>query len=686
MVPGKWCACLLLWAWMLCRPALAAGPEGVIPVPWQVETKVGQFHLTETMWWYTDLEGEAYERLAEALEAFPTRMLPCSKAVRSQLQFCLLTDPAALPGPEAYRLRIGPRLVSVEALTDAGLFYGVQTLLALLEEGKRLPCVEVTDHPRLAYRGVMIDVSRHFFSIDFLKRQVDVLARYKMNRLHLHLTDAAGWRLQLNRYPELTDVAAWRTEPLWKTWWNGDRRYVRHTEGDGAYGGFYTQAEVRDLVDYARRRYVDIIPEVEMPSHSEEVLAVYPHLSCTGEPYRHADFCPGKEATFEFLEGVLDEVMDLFPSEYIHIGGDEAGKQAWRTCPDCRRRMEAEGLATVDELQGYLIGRVADYLHAHGRRLMGWDEILQGGFRPTGDAVMSWRGEEGGVRAVQAGGMAVMTPGEYAYWDKYQDAPPTQPEAMGGYLPLEKVYAYDPVPDSLSTEEQARILGVQGNVWAEYVPTEAQMEYMLYPRALALAEVAWSAPERKSWPDFRRRALQEVERLQGEGYRPFPLRQEAGHRAESLQPVQHLAVGKPVTYRAPWHPAYGAAGDAALTDGRRGDWSFAGGAWQGFISRQRLDVVVDLQQPTPVRRIAADFLQVAGVEIYFPASLHLSASTDGEHFDPLLDETYRVETALPYACRRMEWLGNREVRYLRLQATASPEHGGWVFTDEIVVE
>lgn len=418
----------------------------------------------------------------------------------------------------------------------------------------------IQDSPRFEYRGLMLDVSRHFRSKEFVKKQIDALAYYKLNRLHLHLTDAAGWRIEIKKYPLLTELAAWRPEANWKRWWNeGGRKYCRF-DAPGASGGYYTQDDIRELVNYARERHITIIPEIEMPAHSEEVLTAYPELSCSGEPYKNADFCVGNEKTFTFLEDVLTEVMELFPSQYIHVGGDEAGKAAWKTCPKCQKRMKDEQLDNVDELQSYLIHRVEVFLNAHGRKLLGWDEILQGGLAPNA-TVMSWRGEQGGIDAVKSGHQAIMTPGSHCYIDSYQDAPYSQPEAIGGYLPLEKVYSYNPIPASLTPDEAKLIYGVQANLWAEYIQTDEHCEYMIYPRILALAEVAWSAPERKSWTDFRPRALKAVGYLQSKGYHPFDLKKEIGNRPEAAQPIQHLALGKTVKYNAPYNSSYPAQGD-----------------------------------------------------------------------------------------------------------------------------
>ena len=544
--------------------------------------------------------------------------------------------------------------------------------------------VEIEDTPRFAYRGLMLDVSRHFSTKEFIKKQIDALAYYKINRLHLHLTDAAGWRLEIKKYPLLTEFAAWRTDPTWKQWWNGGRKYVRF-DAPGAYGGYYTQDDIREILEYARQHYITVIPEIEMPSHSEEVLAAYPQLSCSGEPYKNSDFCVGNEETFTFLENVLTEVMELFPSEYIHIGGDEAGKSAWKTCPKCQKRMTDEHLANVDELQSYLIHRIEKFLNNHGRHLLGWDEILQGGIAPNA-TVMSWRGEEGGIAAVTSGHRAIMTPGAYCYLDSYQDAPYSQPEAIGGYLPLKKVYSYNPVPASLTAEQAKLVYGVQGNLWVEYIPTPEHVEYMIYPRILALAETAWSAPERKSWPDFHTRALSAVADLQAKGYHPFDLKKEIGSRPESLQPVSHLALGKKVIYNSPYSSHYLAQGNTALTDGIRGDWTYGDGSWQGFISDNRLDVTIDMEKETSIHSVTAAFMQVVGAEVFLPETVVISISDDGTHFTELRKQHFEVSKETPIRFTDISWQGEAKGRYVRYQAQAGSEFGGWIFTDEIIVK
>ena len=547
----------------------------VIPIPQHVELHRGFFAFNEnTRLWVEAPEGDK-QLLQEYLCASPLSLIVAdAKPISNALVLSIVETLPDVDGAEGYVLTVDKSGVLVEALTPTGLFYGVQTLLQMYD-GDKVSRGRIVDAPRFAYRGMMIDVSRHFFGVDFIKKQIDAMARYKLNHLHLHLTDAAGWRVEIKRYPRLTDFAAWRTHATWKEWWNGTRAYV-DMGAENAHGGYYTQDEIREIVEYARCNYITVIPEIEMPSHSEEVLAAYPELSCSHMPYKESDFCAGSEYTFEFLENVLTEVMELFPSEYIHIGGDEASKQAWTSCAKCQARMKREGLADVDELQSYFIHRIEAFLNAHGRKLLGWDEILDGGLAPNA-TVMSWRGTEGGLKAMEMGHHAIMTPGEFCYFDAYQDAPHTQPEAIGGYLPLQKVYTYEPLPDTIDASQASLLYGVQGNLFAEYIPTEEHMEYMAYPRILALAEVAWSVPENKDYACFRTRAIEAVNYLRENGYNAFDLKCEVGNRPGADLPLQHLGVGKLVSYvdGCKYYPGYAAGGDDAAhaggmgSDGRR---------------------------------------------------------------------------------------------------------------------
>lgn len=667
-----------------CAP-VAEQTLSVTPVPMEVNWQRGSFRpdASTSLW----IEAPEADRsiLAEYLQASPLALKLADSQSENQV---VLKQTDALEGitsPEGYVLSVNSDGVRIEALSGAGLFYGVQTLLQMAADAPEgMTAVTVKDEPRFEYRGIMLDVSRHFRSKEFVKRQIDLLSYYKINRLHLHLTDAAGWRIEIKKYPRLTQFAAWRPQAVWKDWWNGKREYCEETD-PRAQGGYYTQDDIRELVAYAQKHYVTIIPEIEMPSHSEEVLTAYPELSCTHVPYKQSDFCIGNEKTFEFLENVLTEVMELFPSEYIHIGGDEAGKASWPNCKLCQARMKKEGLKDVNELQSYSIHRMERFLNSHGRKLLGWDEILDGGLAPNA-TVMSWRGTEGGLAAIRSGHKAIMSPGQYCYLDGYQDAPYSQPEAIGGYLPLKKVYGYEPVPDSLSADEAKLMYGVQANLWTEYVPTEEHAEYMLYPRAIALAEVAWSKPENKSWEDFHRRALKIVDELKAKGYHPFELKNEIGNRKEAETPVEHLALGKKVTYNAPYWENYPAAGEATLTDGLRGGWNYNDQLWQGFVTKDRVDVVIDLEKETPIHSVAADFMQICGPEVFMPERVVISVSNDGKEFTQLAEIKNEVVRDDAVTFKNFGWEGEASARYIRYQALASDKFGGVLFTDEIVVK
>ena len=482
----------------------------VIPAPLKVELQQEVFSLNSETGLYIDASEGDKKILEDYLVASSMNLKP---VIAEEGHNVVLKQVAELPevnSSEGYVLTVTPDQVLIRATSGAGLFYGVQTMLQMVDE-KGLPAGVITDEPRFAYRGFMMDVSRHFFDKEFIKKQMDALAYYKLNRLHLHLTDAAGWRLEIKKYPRLTEFAAWREFPTWKEWWNNGRRYEEEGSKD-AHGGYYTQDDIRELVAYAQERFITVIPEIEMPAHSEEVLTAYPELSCTHEPYKQADFCVGNEKTFEFLENVLTEVMELFPSEYIHIGGDEAGKASWPTCKLCQARMKKEGLKDVNELQSYLIHRIEVFLNAHGRKLLGWDEILEGDVAPNA-TVMSWRGMEGGIKAAQLGHDVIMTPSKWMYIDHGQGAVETEPIAIRFGLPLEKTYSYDPKSPKIPENLRHHVLGAQCNMWTEYAVTPEYTEYLLYPRMLALAELDWTPKEKKDYNSFTRRLDNQLIRL-----------------------------------------------------------------------------------------------------------------------------------------------------------------------------
>lgn len=716
------------------------------PHPQYVALKGGDLDLSKGLNFTTTIN----DSLSGDMREYLNEWITFDESTNAKLEFII--DSAFSSNKEGYLLVIDSRGVMIKASHFGGLFYGVQTLSQLLEfnsnSGASLPYIEIEDSPRFAYRGFMLDVSRHFFPLEFVKKQIDLMAHYKLNTFHWHLTDGPGWRLEIKQYPELTNMAAWRTHETWKEWWaTSPRKYVK--EGSpGAYGGYYTQAQARELVQYAAKKNITVIPEIEMPGHSEEVLAVYPHLSCTGTPYTSSEFCIGNEDTFTFLENVLDEVIDIFPSHYIHIGGDEASREHWRECPKCQARMQTEGLQDENELQSYLIKRIEQYLNSKNRRLLGWDEILEGGLAPDA-TVMSWRGKEGGIKAVKSGHQAIMTPGEFCYFDSYQANPDTEPEAIGGFLPLEKVYSYNPVPDTLTANEASRILGVQANLWVEYVSTAQHVEHMVWPRLIALSEVAWTEPKHKDWNNFKIRANNAIPVLLKKGYNAFTLSEEVAlshdldvekealmvslstekapaeiryttdHSTPTSQsflykkpfavidstqitaqvfqdgkplgtPITrrfdyHLAIGKSITYNTPINPYYPAGGHDALIDGRKGGLAHGDGRWQGSTSG--IDVTIDMGKSIPLKSINARFMQSIGPRIWFPQQVVISLSDDNQNFTEASRITNTISRKAPGTIfESFGWKGSAKGRYIRFEASTIDVKGGaWIFVDEIVV-
>jgi hexosaminidase len=518
---------------------------------------------------------------------------------------------------------------------------------------------------------------------------------HKMNRFHWHLTEDQGWRIEIKKYPRLTEVSAFRDETIIGHGRNRPQQY------DGQrYGGFYTQEQIKEIIDYAEKRFVTIIPEIEMPGHALAALAAYPELSCTGGPFKVGTkwgvfddvYCAGNEQVFTFLEDVLTEVVELFPGEYIHIGGDECPKTRWKKCAKCQDRIQQEGLQDEHELQSYFIRRIEKFLLSKGKRLIGWDEILEGGLAPQA-TVMSWRGVDGGIAAAKQSHDVIMTPNSHLYFDYYQADPVSEPLAIGGYTTLKKVYSYEPTPAELTPDEQKYILGAQANIWTEYIKTPEYVEYMAVPRMCALAEVAWTAKEKKNWHDFQRRLQTHMKRLdalnvnfskgsfevaintlesddrifvqlESEQYNPaifyttdgtapspnairyddrFPLDKTTTLKAAIFQggvakgPIVektitvHKALGKDITYLLPFSNRYPAAGDKTLLDGLLGSESFNDGNWQGFHGND-LEVVVDLGKVYRISEISTGFIQSSNSWIFMPLYVDYAISVDGQDY------------------------------------------------------
>ncbi len=607
-------------------------------------------------------------------------------------------------GNEGYTLDVSRDGVSINANTKAGILYGVQTFYQLLSTNPsgKIPCLTIIDYPRFAYRGMHLDVSRHFHPVDFIYQMLDHMAMHKLNTFHWHLVDDQGWRLEIMKFPKLTDIGAWRVDMSDRHW--NDRPLEAAKGKPSSDGGYYTQDEVRAIVKYAAERNITVMPEIEMPAHVMSALAAYPEFSCTGKnlgvppggvwPITHI-YCAGNDDTFKFLEDVLLEVMELFPSKYIHIGGDEADKSEWKKCKKCQKGIKVEGLKDEHELQSYFIRRIEKFLNEHDRILVGWDEILEGGLAPNA-VVMSWRGEEGGIEAVRMGNRAIMTPGSHCYFDHYQGDPAYEPLAIGGYTTLKKVYGYEPIPEALTEKEGELILGAQANLWTEYMPTTQQVEYMAFPRLAALAEVLWSPKETRSWPNFTHRMKHQYSRYKDLdiNYSLSAFQVNTAHTLDTLtqtlrveltadvvnplirytldgtEPNQqskvykkpiivnssttlksavfendempgkirtnhynlHKAFSKSIELEYPNSPRYEGSGRHTLVNGIMGSNSFSDGNWKGFLGKDMV-ATIDLGEPKKIERIAVDALQNIASWIFLPTTAKFEISRDGELYE-----------------------------------------------------
>ncbi len=493
----------------------------IIPKPLSLKKDDGSFLVTKTTSVLYGGLGDV-QRVAEELASrlrkatgYPIVVAPLSSGNKLEEAIIVSLSGKDMLGPEGYQMTVTRKLVRIDATTPAGAFYGVQTLYQILpveiEKGGlsenvtwSIPCVRIEDRPRFSWRGMHLDVGRHFCPKDSVKRYIDMIASYKMNTFHWHLTEDQGWRIEIKKYPRLTTAGAWRKETM------GNRT---------PHGGFYSQEDVREIVEYARQHFITVVPEIEMPGHSQAALTAYPELSCSGGPFTVATewgifndvYCAGSEKTFQFVEEVIDEVSGLFPGPFFHIGGDECPKLRWSNCKRCQDRIAANGLKNEQELQSYFIKRVEQMLNARGKRLVGWDEILEGGLAPRA-TVMSWRGIEGGIEAAKSGHDVVMTPTSHCYFDYYQGVA-GEPKAIGGFLPIDTVYSYEPVPAALTAEESKHVLGAQGNVWTEWMPNYRQVEYMAATRMIALSEVVWTDKSQRNFKDFMQRMTPHYQRL-----------------------------------------------------------------------------------------------------------------------------------------------------------------------------
>lgn len=614
---------------------------------------------------------------------------------------------------EAYKLIVNDKRVCISGASEAGVFYGIQTLRKSLPVAQdinvNLSAVEIYDKPRFAYRGAMLDVARHFYTVDEVKTFIDMLALHNINRFHWHLTDDQGWRIEIKKYPKLMSVASERKETVVGRWYSGIY--------DGKpYGGYYTQDELRDVIDYAAKRHITIIPEVDLPGHMQAALTAYPELGCTGGPYEVRTIwgvsqdvlCVGNDFTLQFVKDVLSEVADIFPSEYIHIGGDECPKVRWEKCPKCQERIKSLGLKSdakhtkEQRLQSYMIQEAAKYLKEKGKRIIGWTEILEGGLVPDA-TLMSWIGESGGIEAAHQHHDVIMTPNTYLYFDYYQSKKvEDEPLAIGGYLPIEKTYNYEPMPKELTEEEQQYIKGVQANLWTEYIPIFSQVQYMVLPRLGAAAEVQWTDPSKKDYKDFLRRVphLVAVYDCYGWNYathvydvnvdmkadtvnhvlnvqlstmaddpiyytldgqdptekslkytKPFTIDQSVVLKTMAVHPDRtskisvdtirfNKATLKPVVLLQPNESRFSPDGPVVLVDGRNGNHSFDTGAWLA-VAGNDLEAVINMQAETILSSASVHVYVRKDAWLFDARGFSVSVSSDNKNYKEVASQEYK---------------------------------------------
>ena len=711
----KWTGCLAAGLLASCQSSVEQADYQVIPMPHEIVAAQGTPFVLKSGVKILYPEGNAQmqrnaELLAEYLKTATGKDFAVEAGTEGKNAIVLALG-VDNKNPEAYELKVAGEGVTVKGATEAGVFYGIQTLRKSLPVAVganiSLPAVDIKDAPRFAYRGAHFDTSRHFFTVDEVKTYIDMLALHNMNRMHWHFTEDQGWRIEIKKYPKLTEIGSKRSETV-----------IGKNSGkyDGVpHEGFYTQEEAKEIVKYAAERFITVIPEIDIPGHMQAALASYPELGCTGGPYEvwkmwgvsEDVLCIGNDQSLKFLEDVFAELIEIFPSEYIHIGGDECPKVRWAQCPKCQARIKQLGLKSdakhtkEERLQSYVISHVEKFLNEHGRQIIGWDEILEGGLAPNA-TVMSWRGEGGGIEAAKQHHDVIMTPNTYLYFDYYQSKDTdNEPLAIGGYLPVERVYSYEPMPKSLTPDEQKYIKGVQANLWTEYIPTFSHAQYMVLPRWAALAEVQWSAPEKKDYANFLSRLPRLIQWYDAEGYNyakhVFDVTAEftpnttdgtlditlntlddapihytldgseptaASPRAEGVVKVKENAVFsakalrptgdsrvltekicfskssmKPIVANQPVNNQYKFKGESTLVDGLKGNGNYKTGRWIAFFKND-MDVTIDLQQPTEISRVALSTCVEKGDWVFDVRGLTVEVSADGKNFTKVASESY----------------------------------------------
>ena len=711
----KWTGCLAAGLLASCQSSVEQADYQVIPMPHEIVAAQGSPFVLKSGVKILYPEGNAQmqrnaELLAEYLKTATGKDFAVEAGTEGKNAIVLALG-VDNKNPEAYELKVAGEGVTVKGATEAGVFYGIQTLRKSLPVAVganiSLPAVDIKDAPRFAYRGAHFDTSRHFFTVDEVKTYIDMLALHNMNRMHWHFTEDQGWRIEIKKYPKLTEIGSKRSETV-----------IGKNSGkyDGVpHEGFYTQEEAKEIVKYAAERFITVIPEIDIPGHMQAALASYPELGCTGGPYEvwkmwgvsEDVLCIGNDQSLKFLEDVFAELIEIFPSEYIHIGGDECPKVRWAQCPKCQARIKQLGLKSdakhtkEERLQSYVISHVEKFLNERGRQIIGWDEILEGGLAPNA-TVMSWRGEGGGIEAAKQHHDVIMTPNTYLYFDYYQSKDTdNEPLAIGGYLPVERVYSYEPMPKSLTPDEQKYIKGVQANLWTEYIPTFSHAQYMVLPRWAALAEVQWSAPEKKDYANFLSRLPRLIQWYDAEGYNyakhVFDVTAEftpnttdgtlditlntlddapihytldgseptaASPRAEGVVKVKENAVFsakalrptgdsrvltekicfskssmKPIVANQPVNNQYKFNGESTLVDGLKGNGNYKTGRWIAFFKND-MDVTIDLQQSTEISRVALSTCVEKGDWVFDARGLMVEVSADGKNFTKVASESY----------------------------------------------
>lgn len=709
----------------------------IIPKPLKVAEGKGYFNLDKDVWiFYNDGLQDHAKFLSEYIKFSAKLDLRVSdKTIPNVKKAIYLFTDNTNDYAEEYELKIETNAIKITSPNSRGVFYAIQSLRQLIHADKKIPCVTINDKPKFVYRGMHLDVSRHFMPKEFVKKYIDFIAMYKMNTFHWHLVDDQGWRLEIKKYPKLTEIGSLRVNRNHLSW---RKREFQKPGEVPTYGGFYTQDEVKEIVKYAADRYINIIPEIEMPGHCLAALTPYPEYSCTGGPFTIPPgtywppteaYCAGNDETFKFLEDILTETMEMFPSKYIHIGGDEAIKTRWKECPKCQARIKAENLKNEQELQSYFVKRIEKFVVSKGRKIIGWDEILEGGLAPEA-TVMSWRGTKGGIEAATAGHDVIMTPTDYCYFDFYQGLQELEPEAIGGYLPLSKVYEFNPIPEELSPEKAKHILGGQGNLWTEFIVEPKHAEYMAFPRIAAMAEVLWTPKELKNWNDFIIRLEKHTKLLKDMDINfarsmynvklnstldtakkkiKIEMSTEAGIGDIHYTLDGSIPTKKSAIYKAPFeikksakisainfysvnekskeskidvvlHKGNGAkvfgtqpekryAKSAfTLVDGVRGSLNHGDGKWQGF-QKDDMIATVDLGKTIPVKKITAGFLQNYHFSIFLPRELEISVSDDGKTYKSIS----KIVTDIPFNredifVKDFSCNVNEKIRFIQLKA------------------